>query len=113
MRPELIAELRHRHEILLSATCAILCGDGWFNLLDCLLESIEIAPEHSQERIRIEEIKSKYGSLRIEWDGSSACASALVQMAEALSERTCETCGSPGALTEKGDWLTVACRTHA
>ena len=119
MRKELIHELRQRHPLLLGPTGepaiqpSILCGDGWFNLLDCLCGAVQasaVAGGHGN--VRVEEIKSKYGSLRFYACGLSPAEEAQVALAEALSERTCETCGAPGYENVRNGRGTTICTAH-
>jgi hypothetical protein len=120
MRKELIEELRQRHALLLGPIGeppiqpSILCGDGWFNLLDCLCGVVQAsAALRDHGRVRVEEIKSKYGSLRFEACGLSPAEEAQVALAEALSERTCETCGAPGSEQDRNGWVSTLCVAHS
>ena len=120
MRKELIDELRQRHPQLLgpmgepAIQPSILCGDGWFNLIDCLCEILVSAEEHHVEAvIRVDEIKSKYGSLRFETSGLQPEGEAQVALIELISERTCEVCGGPGVTINRSGWLATLCETHA
>ncbi|MBW8366738.1 MAG: hypothetical protein K0M70_02640 [Arenimonas sp.] len=120
MRKELIDELRQRHPRLLGPTGepatqpSILCGDGWFNLLDCLCGAVQAgADAKGNEDVRVEEIKSKYGSLRFEAYGLSPAEDAQVALAEALSERTCEECGAPGSERGRDGWVSTLCSNNS
>jgi hypothetical protein len=120
MRKELIDELRQRHPRLLgpmgepAIQPSIICGDGWFNLIDCLCEALtphQISDD--QPPARVEEIKSKYGGLRFYAAGLDAKGEAQVALSESLSERTCEVCGSPGSVVEKAGWIGTRCQAHS
>jgi hypothetical protein len=115
MRKELINELRQRHPRLLgpmgepAIQPSILCGDGWFNIIDCLCASISSVGESFS---RIEEVKAKYGSLRVYAIGLGPGGNAQVELAESLSERTCEECGCPGVPRSRAGWITTRCHAH-
>lgn len=92
------------------------CGDGWYNLLDALCDSIQghcdyinrMYP-HRQFQIVAVQVKEKYGSLRFYVDYRHAenldeseqakiretCIfiDGKISMAEAISERVCGLCG--------------------
>ncbi|MCP3471813.1 hypothetical protein NLM33_25095 [Bradyrhizobium sp. CCGUVB1N3] len=93
------------------------CGSGWRDLLDRMCVRIRAAVRPDGGAFRFTQIKSKYGTLRVYWDGTlSPDAAALVEeaiaLAEARSACSCEICGEEGRLYE-GAWLTTRCTTHA
>jgi hypothetical protein len=93
------------------------CGDGWHDLLRRCCVRIEAALTDG-DRFVVEDIKSKYGTLRFYWGGRLSDAAKVqieeaIELAEARSACTCETCGAPGRLYERGDWLATACPEHA
>lgn len=94
------------------------CGDGWQNLLQRACARIRTAVAVDGGSFRATQVKEKFGTLRFYWDGSlSAEADALVEhaidLAEARSACTCETCGEEGRLYRKGGWLLTRCAAHA
>lgn len=58
------------------------------------------------------QVKEKYGTLRFYTMGGDDITWALESMAESMSARTCEVCGSPGKLLTQG-WFRSLCKTHA
>ena len=82
----------------------IECGDGWYNLVDYLLSAIH----ERQPEVKIEQIKEKFGSLRVYIDSGSGDVFDLIDAAEAISARTCELCGEPGETT-RGPWIVTRC----
>jgi hypothetical protein len=93
------------------------CGDGWHDLLQRCCVRIEAALAQG-DRFVVEDIKSKYGTLRCYWSGrlsdaAKAQVEEAIELAEARSACTCEACGAPGRLYERGDWLATACPVHA
>ena len=92
-----------RHPILQSVDVSV--PPGWVQLLDVLADELESvgAPPLAQ-------IKSKFGGLRIYFDGGLCAASDIVVRYEDLAAVTCENCGSRGAFrhVRKG-WLSTLC----
>ncbi len=58
------------------------------------------------------QVKEKFGGLRFYVDGGSNELQAQIELAEAMSYRTCETCGAPGR-PRSGGWVRTLCDTHA
>lgn len=96
-------------------------GDGWFNIIDCLSATISdtmkrhparkhLKPEEFDEtvQVRVTQVKEKFGSLRFYVDNGSPEVYSVITMAEMMSSRTCETCGSPGT-RRSGGWVKVRC----
>jgi hypothetical protein len=93
------------------------CGEGWRNVLERACVRIEAALAEG-DRFTAEDIKSKYGSLRFYWRGRLSDAAKVqveeaIELAEARSGCTCETCGELGRLYDRGGWLETACPQHA
>jgi len=57
------------------------------------------------------QVKEKYGTLRFYYDGGDDRITGMVTLAEAMSDVTCEQCGSPGE-TRSGGWVRTLCETH-
>ncbi|MEV0636406.1 hypothetical protein AB0I77_15835 [Streptomyces sp. NPDC050619] len=97
-------------------------GPGWATLLDQLHQDLTaLAPDY-----QIDSLSSRFGGLRIyladlfdedgEFDSAFADrAGALVDAAEAASEKTCEQCGHSGRPRFHGDqtrtWIVTLCET--
>lgn len=108
----------------------IECGDGWYDILSSLCWMIKqhednkvwrkkYLEENDPERLKDEpeyfpvqfdQIKEKYGTLRVYFSGGDEYIEGLVSMAEAMSGKTCEACGQPGKPT-KGGWITTLCES--
>ena len=58
------------------------------------------------------QVKEKYGTLRFYVYGADEYVHGLIQMAEAMSMITCETCGAPGK-ERGGGWIRTLCDEHA
>lgn len=96
-------------------------GDGWFNIIDCLSATIaDIMKSHrsrnhltQQEfeetvQVRVAQVKEKFGTLRFYVDNSNREVSGAIVLAELMSGRTCEYCGSPGT-PRRGGWVKTLC----
>lgn len=57
------------------------------------------------------QVKEKFGTLRFYYTGGDDKIDGMVRMAESMSARTCEECGSPGKSNSYG-WITTLCDTH-
>ena len=58
------------------------------------------------------QVKEKFGSLRFYIEGGTDEDYAAIDLAESVSVRTCEVCGSPGKL-RGNHWLKTLCDEHA
>jgi hypothetical protein len=93
------------------------CDAGWHDLLDRLCVRIRAAVHADGGPFKFSQVKEKYGTLRVYWDGGVAPATdaeieGAIALAEARSACTCEVCGEPGRL-RSGAWLTTRCEAHA
>ncbi|WP_407180415.1 hypothetical protein [Bradyrhizobium sp. STM 3562] len=93
------------------------CDAGWYDLLDRLCVRIRAAVQADGGPFKLSQIKQKYGTLRVYWDGAlspeaDAQVEEVIALAEARSAVTCEICGEEGRLRD-GAWLTTRCATHA
>lgn len=105
-------------------------GDGWYDILDILCAEIQrhidwkncegTYASHKAHRRDTEtvpqlvavQVKEKFAALRFYSMGGDEKTEGLVSMAEAMSSRSCEVCGSPGKLT-RGGWIRTLCKRHA
>ena len=79
----------------------IQCDNGWYNLLDELFYNIQNhLNKHPElkETFKIEEVKEKYGTLRVYYYGGDDYIDKLVTKAEKKSGNICEVCGAKGKL---------------
>jgi len=87
--------------------------DGWYNILDSVCRLIENHEEHNvvDEEYHpavAQQVKEKFGGLRLYFSGGDEYVEGVIAMAELLSEKTCEICGSPGHIRGCG-WLACRC----
>lgn len=61
------------------------------------------------------QVKEKFGTLRFYYEGGDDHIDGMVRMAEAMSSVTCEVCGVPGEMRQKGPgaWISTLCDEHA
>ena len=83
------------------------CGDGWFDLLYSLSKDLS-EMEDLPEGFEVEQVKSKFGTLRFYPNFGNEKIYERITQAEEESAVTCEDCGKPGKLTGKG-WVTTLC----
>jgi hypothetical protein len=88
---------------------------GWNDILDQLFSKIE---KHLSENdhlrdpdmgFRVDQVKEKFGTLRIYVTTMDNQIIDWVREAEKASEITCEVCGNEGFLHKKGIWLKTLC----
>jgi len=111
------------------------CGEGWYNIINMLCANIQHHidwshknyswdlkwnEEHPAElrdvrepvpQVVASQVKEKFGGLRFYYSGGDDEIHGMVRMAEAMSEVTCEVCGSPGT-QGGGGWISTLCETH-
>ena len=96
---------------------------GWTDIVGTLFSDIDALLNDEQVKcFRVEQIKEKFGTLRlylsfdrIDAEGVNPNPTALrslVDAAVAASEVTCYVCGAPGEMRKLGGWATVRCDVH-
>ena len=71
-------------------------GDGWFTLIDALCARLQWDTDHCHEPQPVAtQVKEKFGSLRFRIHLETESQKGMLDLAWALSERLCETCGCP------------------
>ena len=55
------------------------------------------------------QVKEKLGTLRFYVDGGDTTTEAMIELAEAMSGRVCELCGSPAKTSRGSGWLHTTC----
>jgi len=116
--PHLFLSLSHDNQVGIPGFPFV--GDGWRDLVERAVGRIEVvlaaAPAARVTRV---EVKAKYATLRMYWDGANLTKAAedaiaeAVALAEARSACSCETCGAAGVLHRVGRQLLIACAEHA
>lgn len=100
-------------------------GDGWYDILSSLCFMIKQhednniwQTEYKQKTdatytsdyypVKFDQIKEKFGGLRIYFTGGDSYIEGLVSMAESFSYQICELCGERGK-PNKGGWISTLC----
>jgi hypothetical protein len=106
------------------------CGLGWYEIISnvCWMiaqhernkegnkkylekndpEKLATLPEYFP--VKFDQVKEKYGGLRLYFSGGDEYVEGLVSMAEALSYTVCEVCGNKGE-PNKGGWISTLCES--
>ena len=86
------------------------CGEGWYDLLDHLCMQIQSYVDQTEgaEQVLVEQIKSKFGTLRFYISGYDDYIRGLITMAESISATICEECGEKGIL-QRRSWMKTLC----
>ena len=97
------------------------CGSGWFDIIDTLCETIQYhvdwkirlmsTEEREYFQVTADQVKEKFGGLRFYYSGGDDVIQGMVHMAERMSCKTCELCGSPGSgrTKNKSAWIGIRC----
>jgi hypothetical protein len=113
-------------ESCMSWGCEI--GNGWYDLLSSVCwrisqyeknisERISVRNKHGKPNdqsdldyfpVKFDQIKEKFGGLRIYFSGGDDYVKGVVDMAEEYSYKVCEVCGNAGK-PNKGGWITTLC----
>lgn len=104
------------------------CNNGWYEILASLCWMISQHERNKEDNkkylekndperlaslpeyfpVKFDQIKEKYGTLRVYFSGGDEYVEGLVSMAEAISGKICEVCGNKGQ-PNKGGWITTLC----
>ena len=91
----------------------IECGDGWLPLLDELFAGIEAVVRRDKLKdFQIDQIKEKFGTLRVYVSGANREIHKLIREAEVRSGSICERCGKPGQTASMDGWYVTLCERH-
>jgi len=95
------------------------CGIGWYDILFSLCyminnheknENYKVANRENYEYnpVAFDQIKEKFGGLRVYISGGDDYINGLIHMAETFSYKICENCGERGK-SNKGGWISTLC----
>jgi hypothetical protein len=104
-------------------------GNGWYELLSSVCWRIfqheknikdtkriladqpeKIKAELKYFPVKFDQVKEKYGGLRIYFTGGDDYVDGIISMAEEYSYKVCEVCGNAGK-PNKGGWITTLCES--
>lgn len=91
-------------------------GDGWFAIIDRLCSTIQqhLAQNPTVPPVVAKQVKEKFGGLRFYFEGGDDFVDGAAHLAEALSYRTCEECGSTTDVGQThSTWVYTRCRACA
>ncbi len=100
------------------------CGNGWYDLLDGLLQKLDYLSNHSGVQVVADQIKEKFGTLRFYYSVISKSdlnvdpvvdkiISDVVTAAERQSAYVCENTGKRGFSCSRMGWLRTLCKEEA
>ena len=81
-------------------------GDGWAGVISTMCFILN--QKDTAKTFRFDQIKEKFGLLRVYHSGGSEYMAGVVRMAEDISGSICEVCGQPGE-QRKGGWIRSLC----
>lgn len=96
-------------------------GSGWFDIISTLCweikqyeQNITNDKSHRYNKdyvpVQFDQVKEKFGGLRVYFSGGDDFIDGLVNMAEAISYKTCESCGNSGKPNKEG-WIATLCES--
>ena len=97
----------------------IECNIGWYDLISSVCHMIDQYEKYENYKVNnhenykyhpvtFDQVKEKFGGLRIYFSGGDEYVSGLVAMAENFSYKTCEGCGQRGKSNKSG-WIITLC----
>ena len=88
-------------------------GNGWYKILDILCSLLQWdTDENKYPQVVASQVKEKYGGLRFYTNGENDTQHGMIKFACALSELTCEECGSMTDVTQTSGWIVTLCPEH-
>jgi hypothetical protein len=87
------------------------CGPGWHPILDRLFSDIQkIAQEDVLLKLEVQQVKEKFGGLRVYVRGGNGRIQDRIAQAEEEAAKTCEGCGGPSpGVNGRAGWLSNIC----
>jgi len=107
-----IDALKKKYPIILEEVSDIECDDGWASIIEGCIRLVDRHSSLTKKGIKIKQIKEKFGRLRIYSSRNDDYTFGVAEMAEYLSELTCETCGERGELRTNRRWVKTLCDGH-
>ena len=89
----------------------IECNIGWYDIISSVCYRIKQYEKNKKSDyypVTFDQIKEKWGGLRIYYIGGDDYIRGVVDMAEEMSYKICERCGCPGSPNKQG-WVMTLC----
>ena len=109
------AELIAKYPRLFSQTQYLEFHDGWLDLVTSICYTINSHEKALEQKwkenvdyVVFQQLKEKFGVLRVYYIGGDEYIHGAVRMAENYSSKVCEQCGNPGKPTKVG-WIRTLC----
>ena len=110
--PKIFAD-RHKAMNRTAMCWGFMCGDGWFDLIDCLCAKLQaLSDQEGSIQIVATQVKEKFGCLSFYVRSSTDEQHQEILRAMKMSMRTCEECGQPGRTVVADGWYITRCPTH-
>lgn len=112
MDEKLTNKLKEKYPLIFTENFYFECDNGWYNILDSVCYKIQsYIDDHAPKVPQIEatQVKEKFGGLRFYFGGGDDFIYELIHEAERKSTSVCETCGEPGSIINKRNWLVCRC----
>ena len=126
----LLFDNRHKSPMESPMCFGVEVGDGWYDLVRSVCWMIKQHEDNKRWQkewrekqnqdptdepeyfpVKFDQVKEKFGGLRIYHSGGDEYVEGLISLAEAYSYHVCEICGNKGE-ANKGGWIAVRCETH-
>ena len=112
MNPNNFKTLKKKYPDLLEEISDIECDDGWFCLVEGYLRLASAYSKRTEKGVKVKQIKEKFGRLRVYSTLNDDYTFGVGDMAEFLSEFTCESCGEKGKLRANRRRAKTLCDSH-
>ena len=116
---------RHKSRMESCLSFGVECNLGWYDLISSVCWMIKQHednivnqtawmqkenPDYKCEfsPVAFDQVKEKFGGLRIYFSGGDDYVEGLVSMAETMSYKICEVCGEKGSSNDQG-WIRTLC----
>ena len=104
-------ELKTQHGRILGQ--GLECDAGWINLITVLCDRLQHATDNmGAPQVETFQVKEKFGTLRFYFTQCSEHQRGLIDLACAMSSKTCEHCGRPGSMWVSRGYFHTACDDH-
>ena len=89
----------------------IECNIGWYDIISSVCYRITQHEKNEKSDyypVTFDQIKEKWGGIRIYHSGGDNYIQGVIAMAEEMSYKICERCGCPGSPNKQG-WIMTLC----